>query len=1442
MMKKYILTLMILLLAGANAAWGENVVKIDDTEYATLQAAINAVTMGEATTIEFISSNTAVSGDGFQIPDGTSGRNITIDFKGCTYTVTGGAVGSSGTINQCMHFASGNTLTLKNGTINVQENLSSIKIMMQNYCNLTLDDIYIDCSNVITQTYGPSYGEWEDRTRPVFNFNAGTSTITNSTITFNNNDQFGVLIDQEGSAGNLIISGSTTINGNVTALGGIATINNEATINGNVLVDKVEDNQATGTITINGGTINGSAQSKNGVSSLIIPAGSTAAFPNAVAKVLNTSNTARCYTTNFEDAFATVQEGETIELLKDAALTGDVTLDKSFNLDFKNYAINLNGHTIKLVQGATIKTNKQTNIFTAVDDDYIVTMENSGEIDFPYAYSEMININTANFTVTVAPITYDGLNHKIGGSNPVKVKIYDVVSEDELDPNKFEISMLPYTSYDADDFPNPSEDVYKYAYTYINAITIKGKPDEGYAGSITVDFVISPRNINDVTVKGHSQPYTETGYTTDDNETTGIKKLVTLKYNNNTLVVSTDYTIDVAANTYKNAGTYPEAITLTAVEGGNFTGTRKVDFTIGGDNDIAACNITATVVYNGSTQTPTGAGTTPTIIVRDGSTNALLVQDTDYELEVATYDYKDAQTYSGAVTIRGIGDYYNTKVVDYIITPKDIADCTINASTPFTGSVINPANVVTVQDGTTSLAVNTDYTLTVSNGYTYLNPQTYANAITVTGMKNYTGTVTKDFTITSANSINIADGKLLVTSNAIYSGKTQVPSTTTITVKYDGAVLDTEHYNITYAPNVLDVDGTTEIGYKDAQTYSRAITISAKGTTYYGSVTADYVIAPRNMNQVTATEVKKMTWTGENLTPIINGNNATTNINLTYDNYKLVANDTKMDYTYTSDPTPIKDPGTYTITFEGRGNFTGTKQLEVHVQKSIADATITMNIDKVILPNNTIWNSTWNDLPLIVNDGTVPLTIGTDYDVKVYSTEASANGDEDATDVVDGISTGGIFYARIIGKGNNYTNRRTQKFYVLNEYYGKNNNNNTCRADLHLTEVVSSDKVIAKFGNAAGSAVIDNTNVYSITAQPIVNCGSETIGLTLTGVEANAFKNLTALTGVTISLPTITEIANGAFTGCTGLRYIDLCNAKNFTPTSLERNIVEAPFYGVPRQALIYLNSTTIKGENYVYKPGDGSDYYCEKFKIYDDLSGSQTSFSETDGYKWAYENIHEFTAYTIENTRALTAGRHYTTCLPYDLPLPATLKAYTLKGTNTANTLIGFEEVTGTLTKYTPYVLIPSTSGQLLSTTNAVVQKPEESSVKTELGPATAGNFTMYGTMRYMDGPDAAGKYIMQYNNGSPTWKVISGSTSSYTTGVCILPMRAYISVSGSSGARTYLNAMFTDAEGNTTNIEQLRVDEEDGTIYDLQGRKQTSPTQKGIYIISNGRKIIVK
>jgi len=75
-------------------------------------------------------------------------KNFTIDFGGHIYTVTDGLVGSPGTVNQAFHLeklGSGDnvTVTLKNGSIVAGENAKA-SMFVQNYCNLTYEDITLD--------------------------------------------------------------------------------------------------------------------------------------------------------------------------------------------------------------------------------------------------------------------------------------------------------------------------------------------------------------------------------------------------------------------------------------------------------------------------------------------------------------------------------------------------------------------------------------------------------------------------------------------------------------------------------------------------------------------------------------------------------------------------------------------------------------------------------------------------------------------------------------------------------------------------------------------------------------------------------------------------------------------------------------------------------------------------------------------------------------------------------------------------------------------------------------------------------------------------------------------------------------------------------------------------------------------------------------------------
>ena len=130
----------------------------------------------------------------------------------------------------------------------------------------------------------------------------------------------------------------------------------------------------------------------------------------------------------------------------------------------------------------------------------------------------------------------------------------------------------------------------------------------------------------------------------------------------------------------------------------------------------------------------------------------------------------------------------------------------------------------------------------------------------------------------------------------------------------------------------------------------------------------------------------------------------------------------------------------------------------------------------------------------------------------------------------------------------------------------------------------------------------------------------------------------------------VVGIESGAFAGCNVLRFIDARQIANYTPSSLSRTATNTPFTGLPKQTLVYLTGATVEGENYIYDTGAGLN--CETFKIYDDISGTQTGFTNATDAKWDMMIPVAFTANNIVNTRKLTAVANnkqqgYTTYLP---------------------------------------------------------------------------------------------------------------------------------------------------------------------------------------------------
>ncbi|MGN1190383.1 MAG: hypothetical protein ACI4SL_08330 [Candidatus Ornithospirochaeta sp.] len=124
-----------------------------NTGYSTIQAAINDAPKYAGDAVFTISLLKDVeAGQAFGFPDKMAafGKNILIDLNEKTYTFKDPGMGSSGTESQAMHLIYGNKLTLQNGTIRVSESTTTIKRMIQNYCDLTLVDVIVDCSKVVS--------------------------------------------------------------------------------------------------------------------------------------------------------------------------------------------------------------------------------------------------------------------------------------------------------------------------------------------------------------------------------------------------------------------------------------------------------------------------------------------------------------------------------------------------------------------------------------------------------------------------------------------------------------------------------------------------------------------------------------------------------------------------------------------------------------------------------------------------------------------------------------------------------------------------------------------------------------------------------------------------------------------------------------------------------------------------------------------------------------------------------------------------------------------------------------------------------------------------------------------------------------------------------------------------------------------------------------------
>lgn len=165
------------------------------THYDTLVNAVAAAKDGE--TVKLLRD---AEGGGVMIK-ADNAKEITIDLDEHTYTCADPAVGSTGYESQGFHFEKGCVITIQNGTLNAKEG-TGVKMLIQNYCDLTLNDVTVDGANLagsgVKYTMSNNNGEVRIKNSVIKAADGGVAfdvysfgSYTGANVTVENSDVYG---------------------------------------------------------------------------------------------------------------------------------------------------------------------------------------------------------------------------------------------------------------------------------------------------------------------------------------------------------------------------------------------------------------------------------------------------------------------------------------------------------------------------------------------------------------------------------------------------------------------------------------------------------------------------------------------------------------------------------------------------------------------------------------------------------------------------------------------------------------------------------------------------------------------------------------------------------------------------------------------------------------------------------------------------------------------------------------------------------------------------------------------------------------------------------------------------------------------------------------------------------------------------------------------------
>lgn len=507
-------------------------------------------------------------------------------------------------------------------------------------------------------------------------------------------------------------------------------------------------------------------------------------------------------------------------------------------------------------------------------------------------------------------------------------------------------------------------------------LTITGIGAE-YYGERTVTFNIEKKDFSEDSTGLEFRGLNAGGY-----EYTGsaIAPEFTLYYNGIALKEQTDpadttadYKVDYANNTESGTGT----ITITGL-GAHFMGEFEESFTInpyniGQANSAVALNgVVENVIWEqvdstegvafeevtddeGNTKESiqqTGINVTYTYMGADGNPATIaLVEDKDYTV---SYENND-KIGTASVTITGKegGNFTGTITKEFFIkgdlgyaTVEPIADW--GYLPPLNGEVSNKPEPIVKYNGE-ELKLGTDYTLS------YLNNENVGDTatviITATDSGNYSGQTTAGFTIVPRE-LSVEDSYLEISGgvngtdytgedllNAMkeigyeYTGNVIIPE---LAVAYNGVplVLGTDFELVSGSGNNTDVSITEDGTDPDAAAQPTVIIKAKEGGNYTGSIEIPFSIYPRTISESTAV----VTGLSEDGYDYDDGNAIEiSGLTLGYQVSETEVTDLVEGDDYTVEYADNEQIGIATITFTGKGNYTGTLERTFKIMGTLED-------------------------------------------------------------------------------------------------------------------------------------------------------------------------------------------------------------------------------------------------------------------------------------------------------------------------------------------------------------------------------------------------------------------------------------------------------------------------------------------------------------------------